>query len=511
MSRLESDEFEEITVPQTSPKTESTVQLVAELAQALDKQLVSYCHWKSNEAIDRSESAENDLDLLVARSDAERFRAVLHELGYTRVERTAKPSPPGKEDFIGYDPAAGRFVHVDVHYQLVLGHDRTKNYRIPVEAPYLASSRHHGLLKVPSPEFEYVIFVIRMVLKYAIVDEVLWKALRGRHRGPKSSESRELVHLESLIDRAEVASILEKFLPWMDADLFDQCVKVARSEGSLTSQVAVGRRLVSVLEPFGRRGPVADTGVRLYRRIELGIQSRLGRKPRYRLSTGGAIVGVMGADGSGKSTAIAEIESWLSDDFEMRTVHLGKPPWSPTTYGVRGSLKLGVGVRSKVLGRPTGSRLDFLEPKPGLRSILWLACTARDRYLQYRRVQRFANSGGLVISDRYPHQALKSMEVAQISQFNEGAETKGFESALARLEEQYHNRIAAPELLILLRVDPETAVARKTDEPSDYVRRRATEVWNIDWDNSGVHVIDATQSPELVAAELKSLIWSHLT
>ena len=82
---------------------------------------------------------------------------------------------------------------------------------------------------------------------------------------------------------------------------------------------------------------------------------------------------------------------------------------------------------------------------------------------------------------------------------------------MARLEERYHNRIATPELLILLRVDPETAVARKTDEPSDYVRRRATEVWNINWDDAGVHVIDATKPPDLVAAEVKSLIWSHLT
>lgn len=511
MSRVEKAEFRGSTATRTTATAALPVELVVRLARALDDKEITYCHWKSNEAIDRSESAENDLDLLVARSDAERFRAVLHELGYTRVGRTTKPSPPGKEDFIGYDATAARFVHVDVHYQLVLGHDRTKNYRIPIETPYLRSSRHHGLLKVPSPEFEYVIFVIRMVLKYAIVDEVLWKALRGQRRGPKSSEIRERIHLESLIDRAEVDSILKESLPWMDVDLFDQCVAVARGEGSLTSQVAVGRRLGSVLEPFGRRGPLTDTGVRLSRRIELGIQSRLGRKPRYRLSTGGAIVGVMGADGSGKSTAIEEIERWLSDDFEMRRVHLGKPPWSPTTYGIRGSLKLGVAIRTKLFGRSSVREANHLEPQPGIRSILWLACTSRDRYLHYRRAQRFANSGGLVISDRYPHDAFQTMEVAQIARVKGSAESNALEAALARLEERYHRRIAAADVLILLRVDPETAVARKTDEPSDYVRRRASEVWNIDWDDSDVHVIDASRRPELVAAELKSLIWSHLT
>ena len=172
---------------------------------------------------------------------------------------------------------------------------------------------------------------------------------------------------------------------------------------------------------------------------------------------------------------------------------------------------MGAALRSKLFPPSECSRPNYLEPEPGVRSIFWLACTARDRYKHYRKAQRFANSGGLVISDRYPHEALQTMEVAQISRITAGIESTGVHKALARLEERYHGRISTADLLILLRVDPETAVARKTDEPSDYVRRRANEVWNIDWDDTGVHVIDATQPPELVAAQVKSLIWSHLT
>ena len=44
------------------------LELVRFLCQALLLNGVSYCHWKSNDALDRSASGENDLDLLVEAS-----------------------------------------------------------------------------------------------------------------------------------------------------------------------------------------------------------------------------------------------------------------------------------------------------------------------------------------------------------------------------------------------------------------------------------------------------------
>ena len=41
------------------------LELVRRLCQTLSTEGVDYCHWKSNEALDRSARAESDLDLLV--------------------------------------------------------------------------------------------------------------------------------------------------------------------------------------------------------------------------------------------------------------------------------------------------------------------------------------------------------------------------------------------------------------------------------------------------------------
>ena len=49
---------------------ERTLELVSSLCRALEEAEIHYCHWKSNESLDRSASGENDLDLLVSRAEA---------------------------------------------------------------------------------------------------------------------------------------------------------------------------------------------------------------------------------------------------------------------------------------------------------------------------------------------------------------------------------------------------------------------------------------------------------
>ena len=60
----------------------STLALTYRLCQALEAERITYCHWKSNNALDRSASGDNDLDLLVSRADVPRFTGILYRLGF---------------------------------------------------------------------------------------------------------------------------------------------------------------------------------------------------------------------------------------------------------------------------------------------------------------------------------------------------------------------------------------------------------------------------------------------
>ena len=81
---------------------------------------------------------------------------------------------------------------------------------------------------------------------------------------------------------------------------------------------------------------------------------------------------------------------------------------------------------------------------------------------------------------------------------------------LVKLEDRYYQPIISPELLIVLRVDPEIAVRRKTGEDGATVRIRSTEIWELDWQATAARIIDTSRSREEVLSELKSIIWSAL-
>ena len=81
---------------------------------------------------------------------------------------------------------------------------------------------------------------------------------------------------------------------------------------------------------------------------------------------------------------------------------------------------------------------------------------------------------------------------------------------LLAMETWYYRQILPPDILVVLRVDPEIAVRRKTDEPADYVRERGQIVWNTDWSGSGAHVVDAGQPLSAVLGDLKAILWREL-
>jgi thymidylate kinase len=64
--------------------------------------------------------------------------------------------------------------------------------------------------------------------------------------------------------------------------------------------------------------------------------------------------------------------------------------------------------------------------------------------------------------------------------------------------------------VFVLEVDPDVAVRRKTDEPSDYVRARAELMLRADWSNTKARRIDAGRPLETVVADLRKLVWEAL-
>ncbi|MEL6490822.1 MAG: hypothetical protein AAFQ95_12760 [Cyanobacteria bacterium J06621_3] len=495
-------------VLETSLKQKTTsLTLIEQLCKALEIEDVVYCHWKSNVAIDRSASGDNDLDVLISRSEVQRFTAILFRLGFKQADDRPEKKLPGILNFYGYDKASGRFVHVHAHYQLILGQDATKNYRIPIEEAYLGSATQIGLFKIPEPEFEFIIFVIRMVLKHSTWDTIL--SLQG---ALNKTEPEELIDLTRQVDFDRVYALLAQYLPYLDQAFFDRCRRSIEPNCPVGFRIQVGQELQNRLKAHSRRSSqLADTYLKLWRRLAWGVKRRLFKKGKP-LTAGGAMIALVGGDGAGKSTAVEELYSWLSQNFDTTKVHLGKPPWSVGTFLTRGAHKAGrlLGLIPKAeVSVHTVQRGEF----SGFPGYLWLlreVFLARDRYRQYVKARRFATNGGLVICDRFPLPQIKLMDGVQAGHIIQPEQANWLTRYLLKQEAHYYRHIMPPDILIVLRLDPEIAVQRRFGEDPDWIRGRSEEIWSVNWQKTSAHIVDSGQPKALVLDNIKSIVWPRL-
>ena len=175
----------------------------------------------------------------------------------------------------------------------------------------------------------------------------------------------------------------------------------------------------------------------------------LPRARRLHSTQGGRLMALLGGDGAGKSTCVAELRRWLGVQFDVMTAHLGRPPRSRTTLVVGGLLKV-----RRALGRSDGTSLFDL-----LRHV----CTARDRYRLFVRARRFADAGGIALCERYPVPQNRLLVGPEIPRLLDGKRPSWLARRLLRAEQRYYDQIPRPDVIAVLMVEPETAVRRKTE------------------------------------------------
>jgi thymidylate kinase len=481
--------------------------LVVTLCSRLREAGVSYCHWKSNDALHLSASGDNDLDLLVDRRHLTAFTEVLASCGFKQARPQRRRFVPGVLHFYGLDDATGRFVHVDAQAQLVLGDDTTKNVHLPIEKAYLASCTQGELFPVPAAEFELAVLVLRLALKHGTWDAALFglAPLKG-------TERRELEYLHARADRDELRRVVETHLSQIGWTDWSGYLGALLGDRPLPARLGAGRRVVAGAADLMRRRRGLDTAVRCRRRVEWGLRHYLlGQRNTKRLMAGGRVVAVVGGDGAGKSTLVQGLAGWLNGPLDTRVVHMGKPPRSMGNVAVKGSL---------LLARRTGLVRDWLPNYPveaehggrfpGHAWLLWQLVTATDRRRQHRRARSLAGRGYVVVCDRFP--------LAQVT-LMDGSRTRwvpaeGLSPLARRLiaaEQRCYAGISDPDLLLILRVDPDTAVTRKQGvDPAEFVRPRSAEVFAADWAATDAMVLDAARPAEAVLAEARSAVWANL-
>ena len=472
-----------------------------------DLQSIQYIHWKSNNHLAAALAGKTDLDLLVAQEDAQRFRQLALQHGFKSIMSPPPKQFPGVEDYLGFDPATGRFFHLHVYYRLVLGQPYVKNHRLPLEDALLTSAWRHEpeQVMVPTPEWELVVLVARVLLKIGTRD--LLRPILDPAPLPELLQA-ELEYLTAHVHQEEWQLVLEAANGVIPSEVVLAFLEAWKA-GRLTPLCLfrLRARLRRALSPYQRAPRWRTTGLYLARMLQ--SLWPWGHKVRKRMVTGGLTIAFVGADGAGKSTITADTCRWLSWKLDVRTLYMGtqQPSWmSRSAHLPFRVLQRLQRLGEARLGATNALTRVIVTMRHWVESVHALAL-GLDRYRRSRLGRRAADQGTVVLFDRFPlPEVYEAMDGPRIS-----PSWGPLCEKLAQVERRLYQAIAPPDCIIALQVSPEVALARKPDHVPERVTAKSTALRKL----HGHHAlrlthVDADAPLEQVLLQVKRVVWSLL-
>lgn len=495
--------------------------LARRLIGSLNSQNIEYCHWKSNLSLANALAGEEDLDILVDRKTLSKIIKILTDLGFKAAIPRSGSTVPGIFHYYGFDPKNGKICHVHLFNSVLTGESFVKSHSLPIERMLLENGDYIDEVRVVSKSAELVLFILRTFIKYGSLLDLF------RLAGNLKAVRTELRWLREGADISKSVTLLKKYCPVIDEALFLECIETLEGSSSLVKHMVVARKVRRQLQVYAKYTPV-QRFFAYAQFLWIGLWQRLtGNRKNKTLHSGGAIVAIVGADATGKSTLVAEAGRWLGSFVAVRTVHVGKPPVTWLTTPVNGLLP----VMRLLLPQLRQSRISrkALSAEPALPlqaeqsscSLLYAAravALAWDRYQLLIKVRRWAANGEIVICDRYPTDTLQAMDSPRLRDYPEQNGVKAtLYNRLVRLENRFYVRMPPPDCVLRLSVSVETAKQRNWNrratgmDAEDYLEARHRQIQ--EWNKHGTkysYDIGTERSLEETILSVKNAIWEAL-
>jgi len=485
----------------------------------LDEAGISYCHWKSNEHLEAALSGQTDLDILVATESRETFAEVARSLGFVRFIPVPYLRYRSIEDYIGIDELDACLIHAHVHFALEIGRKFVKNFHLPWEAGMFRDSVLFDAtrVRIASPEWELVVLIIR-------------RAAKGMGSLPFSlsietfsaDEQREFEWLKARIDTDAFSALTLELFPANIAYKLFEAVKSDEKRALSKVFTSIRNRILpgfaataspSDREPFVTLRYAAR---KLRAAMTLTAYKKFGAAMPYRryLPGRGVLIAFLGADGSGKSTVLSGLRSWLSWKIDFRQVYFGSGDGKASL--LRAPLRMVARLRTHRRGdvsNLTKAEKDRDASRPSLRAakIVWAFLLAKEKLRKARFIARARERGLIVLTDRYPQ--------ARFEGLNDGpllGDLKDHRNpvlrSLGRWERNVyeHLQTMSPDLVIKLSVPLEIALERKKDTPAYVIREKARIVEALSYAGSPSVSIRTDVDLEVTMREARRAVWQAI-
>jgi len=492
------------------------VPLVTRLFSELEQAGVEYCHWKSNDKLDRALRGEGDLDVLVARDSRDRFLETLARLGFRVATARSWETHPAIRHYFGLDDTSGRIVHLHVYYRLNTGGALVKGYRLPLEEMLLANLRRLDNVPVPTKAAELLALITRKMLEFGTITEIPFMHKEYPH------VIEELRWLDDADVVAQAVDLWRQWMPFADVRLFEKSVAMLKSGQSHFRLFRIGRQFHKSLRSFATLTPTRRFAAGAYR-FGRFVSRRLMRGGKtIGFATGGAMVAFIGGDGSGKSTLLAETGRCLDPYLGVEVVHAGKPPSTLLTAIPNAVLPL----MRRCFPRTRTNAVEYAivtasdpSAEGRRRSLLYVIRSlfiAYDQWKLLTRCFRKAYQGRIVLCDRYPSRNLGGTDGPRV----DPAWFRGrfsLRRLLARVEQRLYATIPVPDLVVFVTVPADVAVSRNVArdkkgprESDEMIRFRHAHIQNWKMPEARVVRIDASGNFDDTLRDVKRVVWHVL-
>lgn len=492
------------------------LKIYKKLFEAIHSEKIKYCHFKSNDHIDAGLNGFTDLDIVVTPQDARNLIKLLHDFDFKRTDAGFGVKNHAREGYLGYDSDSGKLVYIDLHFSIVVGKNRVREYALNDFAHNIIKNRVLDIssgIYIASPAYEFFLLILRASIKVRIRDKIknlfgvvfFDKSWRSQHDwlNKRYCQTELMSLLELYFNKSDLDRVLMQFVTY--PSLKELFYLKKRLRGSIFGSLKYGK-----MESFIGMVLKEINGALCY--VNRKFLSNLLPLNRRYLSLGGRFIALVGVDGAGKSTQINYISKYLSWKLDVSKVYLGAGDGNSSWH------RFILIMCRKLLSLKSDSYNDnAYEKKRESMSVfrkfsrnIWAVSLMIEKNSKLKKYHRLSKRATVVISDRYPQNDVKN--------FNDGSLLSEYKKNskwsllgwLARIEDNIYSgdKYGSPDLVIKLMVEPKISIERGQSTSIAYLQRRIDAVNSMTFsDSCKVIEVDASQSPEKVSQDISNLIW----
>ena len=468
------------------------LKIFKDLFQSLQINEIQFCNWKGHHTVERHLRGDGDLDLFVPLSFKDQFEEISNEVGFRRVI-SVQANHEFIEHYYGFDEGSFKFAHIHVYFKLVTGEHVSKNYILPLEKYLMENQEGDELLPLINEKAKRSIFLIRYFLKIGSVYGIV-QYLKEKNK--YSFEWESFQKIDSYKD------IPELNLSGEELEYYEQIYESLNPVKLILASI----NLKENLKTFRRKTYLDLLIFELKNLIQRLINKYFTKKKK--ILDPGLVVAVCGLDGSGKSSIVEALRKNFSENFSVKTYHLGRPRSNCLTLLIN-PLIIIYSLFKRFSKKKEGqfSRNKRISLVYAFRSLL----LAYDRKIESQRAHRFGKKGYLVICDRYPGIITGKMDCPRIYEDPKRGSLYKF---CYRLEKSLYMSIRPADAIMHLSVPLDEAI-RRNNKREKFGKETGAELherYNVNSDvkflAEDYHHIDATVPFREVLLVVTSLIWN---